>query len=232
MITIGQLENRIKREIKAFIFDMDGLLVESEEYWDGARAKFVKKHGGRWNERDQKNVMGLNSREWAEYIKKKFKIDEPEEEIIRKVKRLVLALYKNKGIPLIEGAPALLKKISRKRIPPHKKCYPIAVATSSPKEIVEYVLKKSGLGDYVSTIVSSDEVKRGKPYPEVYLKTAKLLAEKPQNILVFEDSPSGVLSAKTAGMSVIAVPNKRYRFIKSKFKKADVVLKNINEFKV
>lgn len=232
MITIARLENKTEKEIKAFIFDMDGLLIESEEYWDRARAKFVKKHGGEWNESDQKNVIGLNSSEWAGYIKKKFKINEPEEKIISKVKKLILGLYRTQGIPFIGEAVKILKTLARKRIPPHKKCYPIAIATSSPKEVVNFVLKKSGLDDYVSIILSSDEVKRGKPYPDVYLKTAQLLEEKPGNILVFEDSPNGVLAAKAAGMTVIAVPNKRYGFAKSKFEKADAVLRSINEFKI
>lgn len=232
MNSIARLENQTGKEIKAFIFDLDGLLVESEEYWDEARAKVVKKYGGSWTERDQKKMMGLNSREWAEYIETRFKIRESKEEIIHKVKRLVLLLYKNRGIPLIGEAVKLLKTLSRKLIPPHKKCFPIAIATSSPKEIADFILKKSGLDEYVPLTVSSDQVKRGKPYPDVYLKTAKLLGEKPKNILVFEDSPNGVLAAKAAGMAVIAVPNKRYKFDESKFKKADFILHNISDFKI
>lgn len=230
IFTLADLEKQTGRAIKAVIFDLDGVLVESEEYWDEARKMFVEKRGGKWREKDQKSVMGLNSKEWARYIKKIVNAKDSEQEIMEGVKKLVLFLYKTKGLPLIKEAAALLKALSRKKIPQSKKHIPIAVATSSPKKIAKFVLKKSGVDKYVSFVVSSDEVRRGKPSPDVYLKTAKLLAENPRNILVFEDSPNGVKAAKAAGMIVVAVPNKRYRFSKSRFKKADLILPTVKNF--
>lgn len=228
-INLTKIEKSSSTKIDAFIFDLDGLLIKSEEYWDEARKKFVKKRGGSWQEKDQKNVMGLNSKEWARYIKKKIAIKEPEKEIIEEVKKLILSLYKTKGIPFISEAVSLLKILARKRIPPHKKCYSIAIATSSPKEIADFILKKSNLNEYVSILVSSDEVRHGKPYPDVYLKVTELLNEKPRNILVFEDSPNGVKAAKAAGMIVIAIPNKKYKFNKG-FEAADFMLNSIAQF--
>jgi HAD superfamily hydrolase (TIGR01509 family) len=188
--------------LRAVIFDMDGLLLDTEAYWDAARHDFVADHGGAWGEPDQVAVMGLNSSEWARYLQRRFGIALPEDAIIEAVKALLIARYAQGGAPLLPGAVDAVRQLAAR--------LPLAVASSSPRQIIQVGLTAAGLIDAFQAIVSSDEVPRGKPDPAVYLEAARRLATPPTQCLAFEDSTNGLLAAQAAGMTVIAVPNRAY----------------------
>jgi HAD superfamily hydrolase (TIGR01509 family) len=188
---------------RAVIFDVDGLLVESEEYWDEARRTFVAEHGGGWTRADQKRVMGANSAEWAGYIRERFGIERPPEQIISAVQERVRALSER---------------------------YSLAVASSAPRLVIEAVLDHLGVRPQFQAVVSADKVPRGKPEPDVYLEVARRLGVDPTQAVAFEDSENGVRAAKAAGMRVVAVPNRGYAS-PGGFEQADLVLASLEDFR-
>jgi HAD superfamily hydrolase (TIGR01509 family) len=188
--------------IQAAIFDMDGTLFDTEVFWDRARHDFVAAHGGRWTATDQVAVMGLNSIEWARYLRRQFGIPRPEPAIIDAVSDALIALYRQQGAPVLPGATAAVRALAAR--------LPLAVASSSPRQIIDVALETGGLADCFTATVSSDDVPRGKPHPDVYLEAARRLATPPAACLAVEDSTNGLLSAQAAGMVVIAVPNHTY----------------------
>jgi HAD superfamily hydrolase (TIGR01509 family) len=188
--------------IQAAIFDMDGLLLDTEAYWDGARHDYVAERGGRWGPSDQAAVMGLNSGEWARYIQRRFGVADGEAAIIEAVIARLVALYRRQGAPLLPGAVAAVRGLAAR--------VPLAVASSSPRRIIETALAAADLADQFQAVVSSDEVPRGKPDPAVYLEAARRLGVAPAACLAFEDSTNGLLAARAAGMTVVAVPNQTY----------------------
>ncbi len=188
--------------LHAAIFDMDGLLFDTEVYWDAARHDYVAEHGGAWVTADQVAVMGLNSFEWARYLQERFHISLTEQEIITAVEERLIARYQQHGAPALPGAAAAVRALAAR--------VPLAIASSSPRRIIEVALTTAGLRDFFRAIVSSDEVARGKPHPDVYLEAARRLDVDPTACLAFEDSTNGLLAAEAAGMVVVAVPNQRF----------------------
>ena len=203
------------------IFDVDGLLVESEEYWNRARRDYVAAYGRVWTDADQRNVMGLNSVEWAHYIRTHFDVDVPDEELIADVKERLLGLYRE-HVPVLPGAVEAVRMLAP--------LYPLGVASSSPRTIIEAVLVSLGIRALFAAVVSSDEVTRGKPSPDVYLEAARQLGVDPLQVAVFEDSLNGVRAAKAAGMMVIGVPNRQFG-APGDAAAADVVLPSLEDFR-
>jgi HAD superfamily hydrolase (TIGR01509 family) len=185
----------------AVIFDLDGVLVESEQYWDEARRAFVADHGGVWTSQDQVNVMGHNSAQWAAYIRERFGVTLDDKAIVADVVERMKALYRQR-VPLLPGAVEAVRRLGGR--------YPLGLASSSPPGLIEFVLAVTGLRDQFQAVVSADEVPRGKPDPAVYLKAAARLGVPPPACVAIEDSPNGVRSAHAAGMRVIAIPNPAY----------------------
>ncbi len=208
------------RGMQAVIFNVDGLLVESEEYWDRARRDYLAGYGGIWTDADQRNVMGLNSLEWAHYIRTHFPVGWPDEQIIAEIKARVLDFYRE-HVPAMPGAVESVRMLAPR--------YPLGVASSSPRTIIEAVLESLGIRSLFAVVVSSDEVPRGKPSPDVYLEAARQLDIEPQQAVVFEDSPNGVQAAKAAGMCVIAVPNRQFA-APDDVAAADVILSSLEDF--
>jgi HAD superfamily hydrolase (TIGR01509 family) len=188
--------------IQAVIFDMDGTLIDTEGDWDSARHAFVAAQGGHWTEADQVAVMGCNSIEWAGYLQRQFGITLAKPAIIDAVAGEVIARYRRQGAPLLPGATTVVRALAER--------LPLAIASSSPRGIIEVALEAAGLTDCFTALVSSDDVPRGKPHPDVYLEAARRLAAPPAACLAFEDSTNGLLAAQAAGMAVIAVPNSTY----------------------
>ncbi len=207
--------------MKAVIFDVDGLLVESEEYWDRARRDYVASYGAVWTDADQRNVMGLNSLEWAHYMRTHFHIGLPDEQIIADIQARVLDLYREQ-VPALPGAVETVRLLAPR--------YPLGVASSSPRTVIETVLASLGIRSVFTAVVSSDEVARGKPSPHVYLEAARQLNVDPQQVVVFEDSLNGVRAAKAAGMTVIAVPNRRFG-APGDVAAADIILASLEDFR-
>ena len=206
--------------IRAVVFDLDGVLVDSEHVWDAAREELARERGGRWHEGAQRDMMGLSSKEWSRYMHETIGVPDPPEEISAEVVRRLERIYRE-HLPLIEGAAEAVERLAAR--------WPLGVASSSNRPIIDLVLELSGLAKFFSVTVSSEEVPRGKPAPDVYLEAAKRLGVDPAACAAIEDSHNGILSAKAAGMRVIAIPNRRYPPAEDALAAADAVLASIHE---
>lgn len=199
---------------------MDGVLVQSEEVWDEARRTLVESSGGRWHDGAQREMMGMSSVEWSRYMHDSLGVEMGPEEISAEVVRRLSAIYRER-LPLIDGATAAVERLAAE--------WPLAVASSSNRELIDLALSLSGLDRHFSASVSSEEVPRGKPAPDVYLEAARRLGVEPERCAAVEDSTNGLLSARAAGMLVVAVPNPGYPPEQKGLDAADVVLDGLGE---
>ena len=206
--------------IEAVVFDLDGVIVDSEQVWDAAREALARERGGRWHEKAQQDMMGMSSVEWSRYMHDVIGLKDPPEEISAEVVRRLEATYREE-LPLIDEAPEAVARLAER--------WSLAVASSSNRPIIDLVLELGGLDRFFRATVSSEEVARGKPSPDVYLEAARRLGVDPTKTAAIEDSRNGILSAKVAGMRVIAIPNKRYPPGEEALAEADVVLESISE---
>jgi HAD superfamily hydrolase (TIGR01509 family) len=181
------------------IFDLDGVLVDSEIWWDDVRRDFAREHGRSWGDADREAVMGANSRAWSRIMAERLGIGVAPEAIEHAIVDAVVARYRHEGAPLIDGAVEAVRRIARR--------HPVAVASSAHREVIAAALAATGLADTFAVVVSSDEVAHGKPAPDVYLEAAHRLGVDPSACLVVEDSVNGVRSARAAGMTVVLIPN-------------------------
>jgi HAD superfamily hydrolase (TIGR01509 family) len=204
--------------IEAVIFDLDGVILDSEEVWDEVREGLARERGGRWHEGAQADMMGMSSREWSVYMHEQIGLPEPPEEISREVVRRMLDRYR-RVLPLIPGAVEAVERLAAR--------WPLGLASSSNRELIEAALEGSGLARHFRVTVSSEEVARGKPAPDVYLEAARRLEFEPEHCAAVEDSHNGIRSAKAAGMRVIAIPNRRFPPGEDALEEADVVLDSI-----
>ncbi len=188
------------RRFDAVLFDMDGVLVDSEPWWNEVRITFAREHRRPWTDDDQASVMGGNSREWARTMRQRLGLDElAEDEIQHAIVAGVVGCYAARPAPVIDDAPAQVRRIALG--------WPVAIASSSHRDVIAAAVDALGLHDTMGAIVSSDEVARGKPAPDVYLLAASRLGVDPRRCLVVEDSVNGVRAGKAAGMTVVLVPN-------------------------
>ena len=206
--------------IEAVVFDLDGVLLDSEQVWDEVREELVKERGGRWHEQAQTEMMGMSSVEWSRYMHDELDLPEPPEEISAEVVRRLDEVYR-KRLPLIDGAREAVERLAAR--------WPLGLASSSNREVIDLVLDLSGLARFFRVTVSSEEVPRGKPAPDVYLETARGLGVPPERCAAVEDSHNGIRSAKAAGMRVIAIPNQHYPPGEEALALADVTLGSLAE---
>ena len=206
--------------IRAVIFDLDGVIVDSEHVWDVAREALARERGGRWHGRAQQDMMGMSSVEWSRYMHDVIGLEDPPEEISAEVVRRLEATYREE-LPLIDGAKEAVAGLAER--------WPLGLASSSNREIMDLVLDLSDLDRYFRATVSSEEVPRGKPSPDVYLEAARRLGLNPEETAAIEDSRNGILSARAAGMRVVAIPNMRFPPGEEALAEADVVLRSISE---
>ncbi|HEY2373200.1 MAG TPA: HAD family phosphatase [Gaiellaceae bacterium] len=206
--------------IQAVVFDMDGVLLASEEVWDEVREAYVRERGGRYDEAIQRAMMGMSSTEWSGYLHETAGVPEEPDAINEEVVRRMLASYRE-HLPLIDGATDAVHRLAAK--------YPLGLASSSNREIIDTVLDVAGLAACFSATVSSEEVAHGKPAPDVYLEAARRLGVEPMQCAAIEDSHGGIRSAKAAGMYVIAVPNPLYPPDEESLAQADKVIRSLAE---
>jgi HAD superfamily hydrolase (TIGR01509 family) len=206
--------------IEAVVFDLDGVIVDSEHVWDAAREALARERGGHWHERAQMDMMGMSSTEWSRYMHDVIGLKDPPEEISAEVVRRLEATYREE-LPLIDGAPEAVARLAER--------WPLAVASSSNRPIIDLVLELSGLDRFFRATVSSEEVQHGKPSPDVYLEAALRLGVDPEHTVAVEDSHNGILAAKAGGMRVVAIPNKRYPPGEGALTEADIALEDISE---
>lgn len=185
--------------LRAIVFDLDGVLVETEVWWDEVRAEFAAGLGKPWTEADREMIMGTNTAEWRAIMRRILGLDMPEAEIERLVVGGMLERYEKRGAPEIDGAVDVVRGLAGR--------YSLAVASSAPPVLIEAALADLGIRALISTVASSDEVPAGKPAPDVFLLAARRLGVDPAECLVVEDSKNGVLAARAAGMRVALVPN-------------------------
>jgi HAD superfamily hydrolase (TIGR01509 family) len=183
----------------AVIFDLDGVLVDSERTWNGAKEALVRSAGGVWRDEAPHVMMGMSSVEWAAYLHDELQVPMDVEEINREVVARMEETYRRE-LPLLPGASEAVRALGER--------WPLALASSSNRELIDLVLELSGFAFGVT--VSSEEVPRGKPAPDVYLAAASGLGVAPERCVAIEDSSNGLRSAAAAGMAVIAVPNAHY----------------------
>ncbi|MBI5731851.1 MAG: HAD family phosphatase [Candidatus Magasanikbacteria bacterium] len=189
---------------RAVLFDMDGIIIDSEVYWYAAEKKFAEKHGLNYTEKYRRGIMAVSPEELARIFQRRFGLKEKARQIIMERNRLAMDIYCRQA-RLLPGFLELMKKVRRAG-------FKTALVSSSPFLWVNPVLRRFKLKKYFDNIISAEEMpdKRGKPHPAIYLWSAKQLKVKPRECLVFEDSVNGVKAAKAAGMFCVAVPDKRW----------------------
>ena len=187
--------------VEAVIFDLDGVLVDSEHVWDEVREELARERGGRWHERAQADMMGMSSTEWSRYMHEVIGLSDPPEEINAEVVRRMQARYAEE-LPLVDGAVDAVRRLAA--------VFRLGLASSSNRPLIDAVLTSAGLAELFEVTVSSEEVQRGKPAPDVYLEAARRLGVAPKGCAAVEDSANGIRSAHAAEMRMIAIPNRRY----------------------
>jgi len=204
--------------IEGVIFDLDGVLLDSEHVWDEIREQLARERGGRWHERAQREMMGMSSLEWSRYMHDEIGVPDPPEEISAEVVRRLEAVYRD-HLPTAPGAKGAVERMAER--------WPLALASSSNRELITLALELLGVADRFKATVSSEEVARGKPAPDVYLEAARRLPVNPDRAAAVEDSHNGIRSAKAAGMRVIAIPNRRFPPGEDALAEADLVVETL-----
>jgi len=192
--------SRTTDAIEAVIFDLDGVLVDSEIWWHEVRAAWAAERGLQWTDEDTRAVMGANSRGWGRIMRERLGLQDADEaQIVDDVVEGVVARYRESGAPVIPGAVDAAHRIAA--------TMPVAIASSAHRAVIDAALEATGLRGAIHVVVSSDEVEHGKPAPDVYLLAARELGVAPNRCLVVEDSLNGVRAGRDAGMTVVLVPN-------------------------
>jgi HAD superfamily hydrolase (TIGR01509 family) len=206
--------------IEAVVFDLDGVLVDSEQVWDEVREALVRERGGRWHERAQADMMGMSSVEWSRYLHEELGLAEAPEALNDEVVRRMLDRYRQE-LPLIDGAVAAVERLAAR--------FPLALASSSNRPLIDAVLASAGLASAFRATVSSEEVPHGKPAPDVFLEAARRLGVAAERCAAIEDSGNGLRAAHAAGMRVIALPNRHYPPAADALALADAVAGSLDE---
>jgi HAD superfamily hydrolase (TIGR01509 family) len=206
--------------IEAVVFDLDGVVVDSEHVWDDVRRELAEERGGRWHDQASRDMMGMSSTEWSRYMHDVIGLQEPPDEINAEVVRRLEAVYRER-LPLIPGAVDAVERLAAR--------WPLGLASSSNRGVIDFVLEVSGLARLFRVTVSSEEVPHGKPAPDVYLEAAGRLGVAPERCAAVEDSENGIRSAKSAGMRVLAIPNPQYPPAADALAVADLTLDSVAE---
>ena len=206
--------------IAAVVFDLDGLLLDTEQVWDEVREALTRERGGRWHDRAQADMMGMSSKEWSTYMHDELGLAESPEELNRLVVERMQERYAEE-LPLIDGAVEAVRRLAER--------WPLGLASSSNRPLIDLVLEEMGVAQLFTATVSSEEVERGKPAPDVYLEAARRLGVGPEDSAAVEDSANGIRAARAAGMSVIAIPNTHFPPPEGVLSEADVVLDSLAE---
>jgi HAD superfamily hydrolase (TIGR01509 family) len=206
--------------IKAVVFDLDGLLLDSESAWVDVKREFTEESGGRWKESAQWDMLGMSSTEWSRYMHDELGVPVPPERISSEVADRLVAQYRQR-LPLLPGGVEAVRSLARH--------WPLGLASSSNRNVIDLVVEEAGLADAFRVTVSSEEVERGKPAPDVYLEAARQVGVDPGGCAAIEDSANGIRSAHAAGMPVIAIPNHDFPPEQEAVGLADLVLDSLEE---
>jgi HAD superfamily hydrolase (TIGR01509 family) len=204
----------------AVIFDLDGLLLESEQVWNAAKRQLTEERGGTWTDEAERAMLGMSSTEWSRYMRDELSVPLEPEEISAGVVDLLAGLYR-RDLPLLPGADEAVRGLAER--------WRLGLASSSNREIIDLVLERTGWAELFGVAVSSEEVERGKPAPDVYLEASRRLEAAPERCVAIEDSSAGIRSAHAAGTSVVAIPNRAYPPEPDDLELADVVLERLDD---
>jgi HAD superfamily hydrolase (TIGR01509 family) len=207
--------------IDTIVFDMDGVIIDTEQVWSDVRNDFAVAHGGHWtSDVDQPKVMGANSMQWAASMRENNGVHLPAEEIYRGVVDELRRRFAS-HLEVIEGAPEAIARLAR--------VYRLGVASSSPLELIEYALSLAGVRAHFAEVISSDDVGIGKPEPHVYLEACRRLGTTPACAAGVEDSTNGLRALRAAGLAVVAIPHPGFPPSEEALGLADLVLDCIGE---
>jgi HAD superfamily hydrolase (TIGR01509 family) len=208
---------------EAVVFDLDGVLLQSEEVWDSVRERYVRERGGRYDEEVQRATMGMSAPEWSRFLHEEASVADDPATINRDVVARMLEAYRH-DLPLLPGAVEAVRRAAA--------AFPLGLASSSNREVFEEVLELAGIAGCFRATVSSEEVEHGKPAPDVYLEAARRLGVSPGRCTAVEDSHAGIRSAKSAGMRVVAIPNASYPPDEETLASADTVVHSLDDVTV
>ena len=206
--------------VRAVIFDMDGLLIDSEPVWDSVRRAMAEDAGMEWTADDHQVVMGASTQEWADHMVRRLELSMSREEVIAAVIDRMAAAY-SAGIPWLPGALNAINLAASR--------YRTALASGSHPALINVVTSDAAVAGRFEAIVAADDVGVGKPEPDVYLVTAERLGIPPAECVCLEDSGNGIIAGVRAGMKVIAVPDPRFPPAREKVAQADLVLSSLVE---
>ena len=208
--------------IEAIVWDMDGLLIDSEPVWNMARKQMAAAHGMHdWNQQDHFNVMGTSTDEWVSYMIKRIGLPMTPTEVETAMIDHMAAIYQNE-IPFLPDAVEKIAWAASR--------YPSCIASGSPRKLLDLVAADPRVAPYMQFTLAADEVGIGKPNPAVYIEAAKRLGIAPENCLCLEDSPNGVLAGSRAGMKVINIPDPEMPLTAEQANHAHLVLDNLAQF--
>lgn len=209
--------------VSGVVFDLDGVLLDSEPVWEDVRHGLVAAAGGTWTAEAQRRLMGMNTREWAEFLSSELGTGLDPDQTATVVIDRMRARYHDR-LPLLPGAAMAVQRMAAR--------WPLALASSSPRKLIDAVLELSGLADYFVAVVSSDEVQHGKPAPDVYLHACAGIGAPPERCVAIEDSTNGLRAAAAAGLQVIAIPHSANPPDSDVLSRADRVLRDLSELHV
>lgn len=207
----------------AVIFDLDGVLIDSEGIWNRARIAVARENGGRWPPDAQRTMMGMSSLEWSRYMHEELGVALDPERIADTVVGRLEQLYRE-DVPVLPGAREAVAELAG--------CWPLGLASSANRPVIALVLELTDMAGDFAVTVSSEEVQHGKPAPDVYLEAARRLGIAAGACAAVEDSSNGLRSAAAAGMKVIAVPNREFPPEPDALDLADVVLRSVGDLGV
>jgi HAD superfamily hydrolase (TIGR01509 family) len=209
--------------IDGCVFDLDGVLVDSEPVWEQVRRQLVKERHGRWPPDAQSRLMGMSTAEWAQYLSEDLGVGLPPAQVADLVVDRMVERY-GRRLPLMPGAIDAVRRVASR--------WPIALASSSPRRLIDAVLGGMGVAGLFAATVSTDEVGGGKPAPDVYVAAADRLGVAASRCVAVEDSTNGLRSALGAGLHAVAVPQPRYPPDPSVLAQAALVLESLSELTV
>jgi HAD superfamily hydrolase (TIGR01509 family) len=209
--------------VAAVVFDLDGVLVDSEQMWDESRRSVVAEAGGRWRDSATRDMMGMSAPEWSAYLRDGLGVPLEASEINDRVVAAVMEHY-GTSLPLLPGAVDVVRRLAER--------WPLGLASSANRPVIDFVLQMSGLGDCFGATVSSEEVARGKPAPDVYLAAASALGVDAAACVGVEDSSNGMRAVAAAGMAVVAVPNPHFPPDDDAVALASLVVQSLGELTV
>ncbi len=209
--------------LQAIIFDMDGLLIDSELCWEQARRNMAAEYGQAWTAEEQRHVMGVSTATWANYMIERLGLKMTPQALIERIVSDMQAIYRRQ-IPFMPGAIRAVRLAASH--------YPTGLASGSERRLIETVVNDAALHGQFQVVVCSDELAHGKPAADIYLETARQLGLAAEACVCVEDSSNGILAGKAAGMQVIAVPDERFQPNQEVIRQADIVLNSLEEFSI